>query len=70
MVKYIVTRDITTDECEWLDKTIKEGTIVNKFYGTTYGCMGPDGIAVTFDKDGGNPFFELPYNSLKKLRIR
>ena len=69
MISYITTRNITTDECEWLRETIKQGTIVYKFYGHTYGCIG-SGIAVTFNEDEDNPFFELPYDALKALPIR
>lgn len=64
-----LTREVTIEECDWLDKNIKSGTIVYKFYGTTYGCVGSSGMAVTFSKEGDNPFFELPYDSLQKSII-
>ncbi len=58
-----LTRDVTRTECAWLKKDIKEGTIVHKFYGTTYGCISPGGIAATSVK-GEHPFFELPRSSV------
>ncbi len=58
-----LTRDVTRKECSWLKKDIKEGTIVHKFYGVTYECISPDGIAATSIKDK-HPFFELPRNSV------
>jgi len=65
-MRYYLTRDVTQEECDWLDETIKSGTIVYKFYGSTYGCIGPNGVAVTFSEEGNNPFFELPFDSLQK----
>ena len=64
-MEYKVVRDITREECDWLDKDIKEDTIVYKFYGVTYGCISSNGIAVTLSSEGDNPFFELQYDSLK-----
>jgi hypothetical protein len=66
---YVVKRDVTTDECHWLNETIKEGSVVYKFYGATYGCI-DSGVAVTLSKEGKNPFFEMPYDSLNKLPLR
>jgi len=43
----------------------KVGTIVYKFDGCTYGCIG-DGMAVTL-KAGEYPFFELPLDSIVKV---
>ena len=62
-MEYIVNRDVTSDECEWLNETIKKNTILYHFHGHTYGCIG-EGIAVTFSEKGDNPFFEMPNNSL------
>jgi hypothetical protein len=68
MTDFLVSRDVTTDECEWLDETVKQGTVVHKFYGATYGCIGPSGVAVIFSEK--TPFFELPYDALTELPIR
>jgi hypothetical protein len=70
MTEYLVKRDVTPNECHWLKQTIKEGTIVYKFYNATYGCVGPNGVAVTNSPEGDYPFFEMPYNSLRELPIR
>ncbi len=67
-MKYRVKRIITKEECDWLDNEIKENTIVYKFYGATYGCIGPNGTAVSFhppDDSVKNPFFELPRDALE-----
>lgn len=61
-MKYKLNRTVTKEECNWLDGDIPEGTIVYRFYGATYGCIGP-GIAVSY-QEGQNPFFEMPYDSL------
>ena len=69
MTNYLVTRDISTKECNWLEETITKGTVVYGFYGATYGCIGPRGVAVSFEEEK-NPFFELPRDALKELPIR
>jgi len=56
---YIVTRDVQTTECPWLETDVPKGTRVYRYGGVTYGCIGPDGIAVTAEP-GALPFFELP----------
>jgi hypothetical protein len=62
MQKFKLTRDVTKDECSWLDRTFAAGEIVHKFNGGTYGCIGA-GIACSID--GGTPFFELPRDALQ-----
>ena len=58
--KYIVT--------DWIPDTAENedvpaiGAIVYKFYGPTYGCITPQGVAVTLNENGDGPFFEVPYN--------
>jgi len=68
MTLYKVTRDVTKEECFWLDETVIKGTIVYPFYGCTYGCISDNGIAVSLISDV-NPFFELPLNSLEKIEV-
>ena len=68
--EYLLNRDVTSHECDWLEETIKEGTIVYRCSRPAYGCIGPGGIAVTFKEDGDYPFFELPLEALTKLPIR
>ena len=57
-----LTRDITLEECDWLDTTIKKGDKVHRFTGSTYGCISYSGVDCSVD--GKNPFFELPANAL------
>lgn len=65
-MKYEVLRDVTTDECHWLKEDVKAGTIVYKYNGATYGCIGPGGVACCM-VEGENPFFELPYVALRSI---
>lgn len=60
----MVTRDVTPEECHWLDRTIAAGTLVYSCKEATYGCVKE--FAATFSPDGGYPFFELPWNSIVK----
>ena len=59
--EYVVTRDVTPGECRWLRETVTAGTVVQRFWGVTYGVIG-NGIAVS--RDGGYPFFEMPRDAL------
>jgi hypothetical protein len=60
----IVTRTVTTDECDWLDRDVIEGELVVAFFGCTYGCISPNGIAVSRTGPLDNPFFELPRDAI------
>lgn len=51
-MKRILTRDVTPEECPWLNETIKRGTTVSD-----------SGKAVT-KEDGKTPFFEIPREAL------
>jgi hypothetical protein len=62
-MKYILTRNVTTKECKWLDRTIKKGEFVFAYYGATYGCISSGGSAFTF-VENKPPFFELPDNAV------
>ena len=68
MLTYRVKREITKEECDWLDNNVKEGTIVYKFSGHTHG-IGPNGIAITFypmdEENTNNGFYELPRDALE-----
>lgn len=57
-------RLVTVEECYWLDRDFDAGEEVYIFNGPTYGCIGPDGIAVSLDPDTG-PFFEIPKSALE-----
>ena len=69
----VTTRDVTTNECPWLEKDIRKGTVVFRFYGQDYGVISPNGVACSFsfedeELDLGEgivmtippEFFELP----------
>ncbi len=56
-------RDVTPDECPWLEDTMKKGTRVFLFHGHTYGLIGPGGVATT-EKFNVMPFTELPDEAL------
>ena len=57
-----VIRDVTPDECDWLDATVPAESIVQEFRGATYGAIA-DGVACSWD--GNNPFFELPWDAVE-----
>ena len=65
-MKYILNRDVTTDECPWLEETIAKGMPVTRYTGPTYGCIDVyNGVAVTMSEvSNETPFFELPYSAL------
>lgn len=63
MTMLTVTRTVTPDECHWLSEPVVMGTQVFRFYGLTYGCIGPDGIAVS--DYGDYPFYELPRDAVR-----
>lgn len=62
MPKLILTREVTPDECHWLDRPFKKGEVIHTFSGYTYGCIS-DGVACSLD--GGTPFFELPADAVQ-----
>lgn len=62
-MKLTLTRDITKEECSWLDRDYKKGEEVYDYHGCVYGCVGFDGLAVTEVEDQ-TPFFELPKEAL------
>jgi len=66
-MKYILSRDVTIDECNWLSRNFKKGDIVYYFSGFTYGCCSSAGLPFTIE-DGETPFFELPKDSVEKLQ--
>ena len=63
---YRLIRNVTTKECDWLDRTFKKGEIVYEYNGATYGCLSSDGSAFTL-KSGKGPFFELPDDAVKEM---
>lgn len=58
-----LTRDVTREECDWLDRDYRAGEIVWDYLGHTYGCCTDSGRAVSQEPDTP-PFFELPEEAL------
>lgn len=66
MAKVIITtRPITISECPWLDADIPEGTTLWTYDDHAYGCISPNGRAVSA-KAAETPFFEIPQDSFKE----
>ena len=63
--KYIVTKDIVDGNPSWLGTDFLKGEVVSRFFGATYGCISPNGIAIIID-DG--TFLELPKDSLESIK--
>ena len=59
-----LTRDVTTEECDWLEGDLRAGAVVYMFRGHTYGVVGREGVAVTREEGADAPFFELPADAL------
>lgn len=59
---YRLIRDVTQEECPWLDRDFEMNEVVYAYWGPTYGCIG-EGSAVSL-KRGETPFFELPIDCL------
>ena len=59
-------RDVTREECDWLDRDFKKGEEVYLFYGATYGCISGDGKACTLSASGETPFFEIPNDAIEE----
>jgi hypothetical protein len=59
----ILDRDVTRDECHWLERDFKAGEQLYIYYGYTYGCISHKGIACT-ETEGFTPFFEIPRDAL------
>ena len=57
-------RDVTKEECFWLKEDISKDTVVYECTNATYNAC-TDGVACTFDPDGGYPFFQLPTDALQ-----
>lgn len=62
MSGWIVTRDVTPEECWWLAETVAAGTIVHRCAKSTYGAVRD--FPATLDPDGDYPFFELPWDAI------
>jgi len=65
----ILSRDITTIECGWLDRDFKKGEVIYRYTGPTYGCIGPNGTACTLEY-GETPFFEIPLDAIDHIGVK
>lgn len=63
--RFRVTRDVTREECPWLDRKIKAGRILYEYLGDTYGCITSSGTACTV-RLGVTPFFEVPTSAIEE----
>lgn len=60
---YMVTRDVTRDECPWLPESIPMGSLVYLYVGHTYMVIG-DSLPFT-RRPQQPPFFELPRDAVE-----
>lgn len=67
MSKFRVSRNVSREECHWLDEDVPEGTTVYLYSGPTYGCVSGAGMAVSLEQDQ-TPFFELPRTALEEAK--
>ena len=58
-----VTRKVSVEESNWLDRSVEPGEVVFRYTGVTYGCITESGVAVSrgFNQP---PFFELPMDAV------
>jgi len=63
MRELTLNRDVTKEECFWLDRDFKKGEKVYEYTGHTYGCIQGSGTACSL-VPGETPFFELPTESI------
>lgn len=57
-----LNRDVTQNECFWLDKDYKKGTPLTLFTGPTFGCVTDEGEPVLLAE---NDFFlEIPFDAI------
>lgn len=62
--RYRLTRDVTPDECRWLDRVVPRGAVVWECKRFAYGVIG-DGASVCWER-GRRPAFELPWDALEE----
>ena len=65
-MKFILIREVSQTECPWLRRNFAPGEIVYLFDGATYNCISKNGFPFT-EKEGGNPFFELPKDAVSPI---
>lgn len=60
----VVAREVTKQECHWLDEDIKAGELVYRFTLPTYGSCDLDVSLPVSREPDQYPFFELPRDAL------
>lgn len=65
---YITTRRITLEECPWIGQDIEENEILYPYYGYTYGCIAPTGVAISREP-GKHPFLEVPRDAVRIVGV-
>ncbi len=58
-----LSRIVTRNECDWLDRDLPQGTSLYLYKGPTYGCISKTGVAVAREPDE-TPFFEVPKDAI------
>ena len=66
-MRLILVRDVSVNECPWLERPFKKGEVVFFYDRPTYGCISEKGVAVT-EVENKTPFFELPMSALAEDR--
>ena len=57
-----LNRDVTIEECFWLEHNYPAGTPVKQYTGPTYGCISEYGEACLIEEEKG--FIELPKDAI------
>lgn len=66
--KYVITREVTQEECHWLEGGIQPGEYWYKCLGPDYGATNTNnGISLTRDPDGDYPGYEVPYTAIEEV---
>lgn len=67
-VAYVVTRNVTREECPWLSSDLAEGDLIWPYTGYTYGVLSSSGVAATVEP-GKTPFFEVPVDAVRMVGV-
>lgn len=60
-----VTRDVPAEE-NYSGRAVAAGEVLYKYFGATYGCVSPAGVALT-QEPGQTPFFEFPWDAIEPV---
>ena len=56
-------RDVTVQECPWLERDYCKGELLHEYYGFTYGCISPSGMAMS-EQPNTTPYLEIPCDAV------